>query len=132
MEANKNTTQTATTPPAGGFDVAGLLSNPQIGEFIKHLLSAGGSALFSYMMSIKPMQDKMEALIKENSDLKERIGDMEDNQEELITQLNKKFKLIEQPEEDKEELNGRSEEYFSIKKKEKYVPSSKRRKYLNY
>ncbi len=130
MEANKNTTQTATTPPAGGFDVAGLLSNPQIGEFIKHLLSAGGSALFSYMMSIKPMQDKMEALANENKDLKSRMEEMEGSHEELIIQLNKKFKMIQEPEEE-EELQGTSEEYFSIKKKEKCVPANKRRKYLN-
>lgn len=121
METSK--TNTTTTP--AGFDLNGLLSSPGIGEFIKHLLSAGGAALFNYLMSIKPMQEKLEALAKENKELREKIEDVEESQEELILQLNKKFKpkVI-------EELNGNDDDYFPVRKQERKV-SEKKRKYLD-
>lgn len=120
MEANKNNA----TPPAG-FDLNGLLSSPGLGELIKHLLSAGGAALFNYLMSIKPMQEKIEALTKENKELRERVEEVEDNQEEMILQLKRKFKAKET-----EELQGSDEEYFSLKRKDK-MHNEKKRKYLD-
>src|ERR1044071_3560284 len=105
MEQDKNNT----TPPAG-FDLNGLLRSPGLGELIKHLLSAGGAALFNYLMSIKPIQEKIEALTKENKELRERIEEVEDNQEELILQIKKKFKTKET-----EELQGNDEEYFPLR-----------------
>lgn len=120
MEQSKNNT----TPPAG-FDLNGLLSSPGLGEFIKHLLSAGGAALFNYLMSIKPMQEKIEALAKENKELRERVEEVEDNQEELILQLKKKFKTKET-----EELRGNDEDYFPLRRKEKSL-AAKKRKYLD-
>jgi hypothetical protein len=122
METSKNN---STTPPAG-FDLNGLLSSPGIGEFIKHLLSAGGAALFNYLMSIKPMQEKMEALAKENKELREKIENVEESQEELILQLNKKFKpkII-------EALNGNDDDdYFPVRKQERRA-TEKKRKYLD-
>ncbi len=64
------TSKTNQTTPTAGFDLNGLLGSPGLGELMKHLLSAGGAALFNYLMSIKPMQEKIEALMKENKDLK--------------------------------------------------------------
>lgn len=123
MEANKsNGTQTAN---AGGFDLAGILSSPGLSELIKHLLSAGGAALFNYLMSIKPMQEKIEALTKENKELREKIEDVEDRQDELILQLNKKFKA----KEISEEVNGNEGEYFAVRRKDR--ASEKKRKYLD-
>lgn len=120
MEQSKNNT----TPPAG-FDLNGLLNSPGLGELIKHLLSAGGAALFNYLMSIKPMQEKIEALTKENKELREKVDEIEDNQEELILQLKRKFKAKET-----EELQGNDEEYFPLRRKEKAL-TEKKRKYLD-
>ncbi|MDP1800427.1 MAG: hypothetical protein Q8L81_03695 [Bacteroidota bacterium] len=123
METNKN--NTATTP-AAGFDLNGLLSSPGIGELIKHLLSAGGAALFNYLISIKPMQEKIEALTKENKELREKIEDVEDSQEELILKLNKKFKA----KEIEEEVSGKEDEYFHVKRKDRSA-TERKRKYIN-
>ncbi len=123
MEANKNSgTQAASN--LGGFDLNGLLSSPGIGELIKHLLSAGGAALFNYLMSIKPMQEKIESLSKENKELREKIEDVEESQEELIFQINKKFKVKEI-----EQVHGTEEDHFPIRRKGK--SSESKRKYLN-
>lgn len=123
METNKS--NTATTP-AAGFDLNGLLSSPGLGELIKHLLSAGGAALFNYLMSIKPMQEKIEALTKENKELREKIEDVEESQEELILKLNKKFK----EKEIEEEISGKEDEYFHVKRKDRSL-TERKRKYLN-
>ncbi len=120
MEQTKNS-----NTAAGGFDLNGLLSSPGLGELIKHLLSAGGAALFNYLMSIKPMQEKIETLTKENKELKERVEQVEDNQEELIRQLKKIFS-----EKEVDELNGEDKEYFSVKRKDKTL-AGKKRKYLD-
>lgn len=121
MEPNKN--NNATTP--AGFDLNGLLSSPGIGELIKHLLSAGGAALFNYLMSIKPMQEKMEALAKENKELREKIENVEVSQEELILQLNRKFKpkVI-------EDLNDDDDDYFPVRRQERKA-TAKKSKYLD-
>lgn len=121
METQKNNDSAA---PAG-IDLNSLLSSPGIGELIKHLLSAGGAALFNYLMSIKPMQEKMEALAKENKVLREKIEDIEESQEELILQLNKKFRP-----KSVEDLNGSDDDYFPIRKQQRKA-SEKNYKYLD-
>lgn len=126
MEANKNNESgnnksNTVASAANGFDLSGLM-NGNAGEVIKYLLSTGGAVLINYLMSIKPMQDKIEALTKKVNEQEKQISDMEDNQDELVEQLNKKFKEKEQ-----EELQEGDEEYFSVKK-EKYSPSYKRKK----
>jgi|GEM_PF-3421315 len=118
METNKN--NNSTTP--AGFDLNGLLTSPGIGELVKHLLSAGGAALFNYLMSIKPMQEKMEALAKENKELREKIEDVEESQEELILRLNRKFKP-----KVTEELDGNDDDYFPVRKQGRKVIEKKRR-----
>lgn len=122
MESNKTNTAT----PTAGFDLNGLLSNPGLGELIKHLLSAGGAALFNYLMSIKPMQEKIEALIKENKELKEKAEDTEERLDELILKLNQKFKA----KDIEEEVSGKEDDYFSLKRKDKSL-TERKRKYLN-
>lgn len=122
------TSKTNTTPPSAGFDLGGLLSSPGLGELIKHLLSAGGAALFNYLMSIKPMQERMEALTKENSALKEKIENTEERLDELILKLNQKFKVKEIDEE--KELSSKEDDYFSLKRKDRSL-TEKKRKYLN-
>lgn len=121
METNKTN-----TAPATGFDLNGLLSSPGIGEVIKHLLSAGGAALFNYLISIKPMQEKIETLTKENGALKEKIENTEERLDELITGLNKKFKV----KEIEEEMSGKEGDYFQLKRKDRSL-TERKRKYLN-
>ncbi len=123
METNKTNT---TTTPNAGFDLNGLLSSPGLGELIKHLLSAGGAALFNYLMSIKPMQEKIEALTKENSALKEKVENTEERLDELITGLNKKFKA----KEIEEEMPGKEDDYFQVRRKDRSL-TERKRKYLN-
>ena len=93
---------------------------------MKHLLSAGGAALFNYLMSIKPMQEKIEALMKENKDLKEKVEDKEERLDELILKLNQKFKA----KDIEEEVSGKEDEYFNVKRKYRSL-TERKRKYLN-
>lgn len=118
--------ETTKTDTAASPDLNGLMSGNS-GELIKYLLSTGGAVLINYLMSIKPMQDKMEALTTKVNEQEKQIREMEDQHTELIKQLNKKFK---KQEEEQDELQGGADEYFSIKKN-KYLSNSKHRKYLD-
>lgn len=71
------------------------------------------------------MQEKIEALTKENKELREKIEDVEESQEELILKLNKKFKA----KEIEEEISGKEDEYFHIKRKDRSL-TERKRKYL--
>ena len=125
MEEKENkSSQSANSDQKKGFDLNGLLDHPQIGELIKHLLSGGGAVFINYLLSIKPMQEKMEALTEKNKELEKKIKELEESHDELVDQLNSKLKEKEQ-----EGLPGTGEEYFSVKK-ERYVSGYKRRKYL--
>lgn len=112
--------------PAASPDLNGLMSGNS-GELIKYLLSTGGAVLINYLMSIKPMQDKMEALTTKVNEQGKQISEMEDQQNELIKQLNKRFK---KQEEEPDELDAGTGEYFSIKKN-KHLSRPKSRRYLD-
>jgi len=127
MEESKNKSEQDASNKGSkleGFDLNALLNSPYFGELIKHLLSGGGAVVVNYLLSIKPMQEKIETLTNENKELRKRMDELEKSHDELVEQLNKQFKEKEQ-----EELRGAGEEYFSVKK-ERYAPGSKRRKYL--
>ena len=126
----KTTDNNPATNPLGGFDISKLLQNDGVMEVLKHLLSSGGAVAANYFIWIKPLQDKVEAMnkkVEENErQLKkqeERIGELEDGQEQLLQQLNRKEK-----EKEEMELHGGNGEYFSIRKN-KRVPDLKHRKY---
>ena len=71
-EGNKTTTQTNT-----GFDISSLLSNQNIAELLKHLLSAGGAMMGDYFIWIKPLQEKVEAMNKTIMEQDSRIKELE-------------------------------------------------------
>lgn len=108
----------------GGFDLNGLLNHPQVGELIKHLLSGGGAVFVNYLLSIKPMQEKLEAMQTESKELKKRLEELEESHNELIDRLNDKLKKKE-----RDTIDGTEEGYFSIHKRG--GSASKRKKYLN-
>jgi len=118
------------TNPLAGFDLSKLMQNESVMELLKHLLSSGGAVAANYFIWIKPLQDKVEGMskkIEENErQIKkqdERIEELEDGQEQLLQQLNRKERA-------ETELHGGNEEYFSIQKK-KHVPALKHRKYMD-
>lgn len=121
--------ETTKTDTTASPDLSGLMSGNS-GDLIKYLLSTGGAVLINYLMSIKPMQDKMEALTTKVNEQEKQIKEMEDQHNELIKQLNKKFKAQEYEREKPKELDGDAGEYFTIKKN-KYLSSPKHRKYLD-
>lgn len=123
METNKEKT-TSKSETQTGFDFSSLLGTPGIAELIKHLLSGGGAALLNYLVSIKPLQEKVQELENENKELKKRLREVEDNQDEIVRQVKKKFSEI-----DSEELND-DDDFFRIRKKESPL-EGRRRKYTN-
>jgi TolA-binding protein len=130
MEANKDNSNPSTTNnSAGSPDLNGLMSGNS-GELLKYLLSTGGAVLINYLMSIKPMQDKMEALTARVNEQEKQISEMEDQHNELIKQLNKKLKEQKVEKEKPEELESDTGEYFSIKKN-KHLSRPKYRRYLD-
>lgn len=122
-EAASNTNSNANA--ANGFDLSGLMSGGA-GEVIKYLLSTGGAVLINYLMSIKPMQDKIEALTKKADEQEKRINYLEDDRDELVEKLNRRLKGREQ---EQELLHGDDDEYFSVKK-QRSAPNQKSRRYL--
>jgi hypothetical protein len=59
-----------------------------IPEWLKHLLTGAGSLGANYFLFIKPLQDKLEEMQKEISQQKDKIKDLENEQDRLILQLN--------------------------------------------
>lgn len=114
-EENKNAGN-GKSDQKGGFDLNGLMSHPLLGDLIKHLLSGGGAVLVNYLLSIKPMQEKIEALEKQ-------IAELAKKHNEIATDLDEKFEK-----EGKESVDGANDEYFSIRKRKNN--RSNRRKYI--
>lgn len=123
METNKEK-KTSQADAQGSFDLNSFLGTPGIAELIKHLLSGGGAALLNYLVSIKPLQEKVQELGNENKELKKRLRELEDNQDEIVRQVKKKFSEI-----NSEELND-DDDFFRIRKKESPL-EGRRRKYTN-
>ncbi|MBA2611190.1 MAG: hypothetical protein H0U95_04410 [Bacteroidetes bacterium] len=94
MEENENKTKSEdntqktnknkSSNPLEGLNLDGL----NIPDWLKHLLTGAGSLGANYFLFIKPMQDKMEEMQKEIGGQKDRIKDLENEQDRLILQLN--------------------------------------------
>lgn len=74
--------------PLEGLNLDGL----NIPDWLKHILTGAGSLGASYFLFIKPLQDKMEEMQKEIYDQKDKIKDLENEQDRLILQLNNEAK----------------------------------------
>lgn len=59
-----------------------------IPDWLKHLLTGAGSLGANYFLFIKPLQDKMDMMQKEINQQKDKIKDLENEQDRLILQLN--------------------------------------------
>ena len=123
-KAENNATGSPAQATPAGLDLNGLTGGGG-GELIKYLLSTGGAVLINYLMSIKPLQDKMEALTSKVTEQGNQIEALEARYDELVNQLNKKFKKKEPEPADFQESSG---EYFPIKK-DKYLSGRKQRKF---
>lgn len=96
METNKNSDtgqskeskqNSNTQNNNSGFDFSQLLNDKNLSEVLKHLLSGGGAMAGNYFIWIKPLQDKMEAMIKTIEGQEKRIKELETEQEKLFEKL---------------------------------------------
>lgn len=71
-----------------------------IPDWLKHLLTGAGSLGANYFLFIKPLQDKMDEMQKEISQQKDKIKDLENEQDRLILQLNNEANQIRKNNED--------------------------------
>lgn len=104
---NKSKTSGAEQNPLGGFDLNGLLNNPQIAELIKHLLAGGAAMAGNYFMWIKPMQEKMEAMNTKITDQDKRIKELEKEVEFISSERDEES-------EHRGDLKGTRDEYFKL------------------
>lgn len=95
MEENENKTKSEdntqktnnnkqSSNPLESLNLDGL----NIPDWLKHLLTGAGSLGANYFLFIKPLQDKMDMMQKEISQQKDKIKDLENEQDRLILQLN--------------------------------------------
>lgn len=131
METDKNKQeQGSQTNPAsfGGPDLSGFFSDPKTWEWLKPLLSGAGAMTGTYLLWIKPIQDKLDAVNL-------RITE----QDKLITKLEYKIKELEnnsvrlshKAEEVSENLKGSNNDYFEIKNKGQQSGNFKKRRNLH-
>ena len=96
METNKNSDtgeskeskqSSGTQNNNGGFDFSQLLNDKNLADMLKHLLSGGGAMAGSYLIWVKPLQDKLETMSKTIEGQEKRIKEMETEQEKLFEKL---------------------------------------------
>lgn len=86
-ESGDNTQKTnekQSSNPLEGLNLEGL----NIPDWLKHLLTGAGSIGANYFLFIKPIQDKMDIMQREITTQKDKIKDLEHEQDRLILQLN--------------------------------------------
>lgn len=90
----------------GGFDFSQLINDKNIAEMLKHLLSGGGAMAGSYLIWVKPLQDKLEALTKTIEGQEKRIKELETDQEKMEEAL---FH-----ERNNQSLKGKQSDFFNV------------------
>lgn len=109
-EESKNTANTNTQNPMGGFDLNGIMNDPKIMEIIKHLLSGGGAMAGSYFIWIKPLQDKIDALTTKATEQDKRIKELEEEIDSLSEDEDDEPGQI-------RNLKGTGKDYFNVRRK---------------
>lgn len=107
-----------------GFDFSQLLNDKNIAEMLKHLLSGGGAMAGSYLIWVKPLQDKLEALTKTIEGQEKRIKELEEEQEKTSDYI-----FHEQNHQKHENINnmgGTNADYFNLNKNKNYTGEFKR------
>ena len=111
---------------SGGFDINSLLNNENLVEILKHLLSGGGAMAGTFLMWIKPLQDKIAELNKKIEEQDKQIKELKEDQRELEKNLS----------DDREPhpINGKDSEYFDISRntKKDYAFEEMRRRRRKY
>ena len=124
-EESKNTANTNTQNPMGGFDLNGIMNDPKIMEIIKHLLSGGGAMAGSYFIWIKPLQDKIDAM---NDKIKE--------QDKRIKELEEEVDSLSEDEDDEsgqiKNLKGTGKDYFNVRRKDSQGEIQRKARNVNF
>ncbi len=119
-QKTNNSNNKQSTNPLEGLGLDGFT----IPDWLKHLLTGAGSLGANYFLFIKPLQDKMEEMQKQISQQKDKIKDLENEQDRLILQLNN---------EAKEKHRQNEDDFFTTKRNRENTGSSpnyKRRVHL--
>ncbi len=59
------------------FDLSNFLNNPDIAGLLKHLLTGAGAMAGNYLLWIKPLQEKIEAMNEKIAEQERRIKELE-------------------------------------------------------
>ena len=92
----QKTNEKQSSNPLEGLNLEGL----NIPDWLKHILTGAGSLGANYFLFIKPIQDKMDIMQKEISGQKDKIKELEHEQDRLILQLNNEAKAKSKQSED--------------------------------
>ena len=87
----------------------GNAENANMPEWAKLLLTGVGAMGGNYMLFIKPLQEKFDAMNLLIGKQEERIDELEEQQEKIINKLNAETL-------EKENRKGNGDEYFKVKK----------------
>jgi hypothetical protein len=74
-ESEKN--KDNTPEKAGSFDLNTFLTNPDLVGLLKHLLTGAGALAGNYLLWIKPLQEKMEAMNEKITQQEQSIKELE-------------------------------------------------------
>lgn len=106
-EQKKENQQNSNNQNAGtGFDFSKLLDDKNLVEILKHLLAGGGAMGGTYLIWIKPLQDKIAEMNAKITEQDKQIRELEEEQRELLRTLN----------DERESHHGKakSQDYFNI------------------
>lgn len=107
-ESKDNTQNNSKQNTNAGFDFSQLLNDKNLADILKHLLSGAGVMAGNYLIWIKPLQDKMEAMTKTIEGQEKRIKEMETEQEKLFE------KLHYERNENNSNFKGKENDFFNV------------------
>lgn len=117
-KANNNKQKAKTSNQSEKTNQSGQTNqNTNSPDWLMHLLTGAGALGGNYLLFIKPLQEKFDAMNQAIIHHEKVIKDMQ----EQIEVLHHKIKKAKQKEEDKEEQNG--DELFTTKRNDKPNPS---------
>ncbi len=120
MAEEKTETKASSDTKAGKDDKT-------IPEWLTPVLSGLGSMGGSYMLWIKPLQDKMDALVKQFNELESELDDLRENNRELAQQSKELEKELNGLQENQACQSNSRNDYLPIKKPNCQVSLFKKR-----
>lgn len=77
METDHKVSEGKDKDKNGNFDLSSFLNNPDLAGLLKHLLTGAGAMAGNYLLWIKPLQEKIEAMNEKIVEQEKRIKELE-------------------------------------------------------